>query len=424
MRLRIAVALVVAMFGSLLVPSGSLARHPQDDAGSGGDAGDAFDTATPIVPQGSYAGRLDADSGDRHDYFRFHLDEGESAMILVGVRGPTDPIELLDPNGLVVDTGMQLAGFGVGGAGLRTGDIVTGAVWDYPIMVRLAVEDVLVAGDYRLHLKTERFPLAEYALCFVNCEEPEDAPIGFVFGGSLHQAHTSVLLIPPVHGDLGNPLGPTVLDYIEATLRGVRAWSEAIEDFTADYPEYGYLREIEVEIEIFDRTVPVDPAGYDVIIGYVATGPVFRGVASGGLLSLQGFFDEYGLGDAARFSGRFMLLSLFAASPRAGQARPDFPEVNDLEMVTMHEFGHTFGVGHTLTWREDTGPDLMNSPATFVYGDGSPIGDGGERTPMTCLSTLNLYALAELYRWIPSGHWERTWGSTELPEHIPYERFC
>lgn len=415
--------LVLAAVAWLLVPAGSLAQTQQDDAGSGGDAGDTFETATPIIPQGRYTGRLDADAGDRHDYFRFRLDEGESVMILVEVWGFTDPIELLDPHGVVVDTGAQTPLFGVGGSGVITGDVVTGNVWGYPIQVRLAVHNAVVPGDYRLHLQTERFHLDEYAFCFVSCEEPQDAPIDFIFGGSLQQAHTSVLLVPPAHGDLGNPFGPTVIDYIEATLRGIRAWSDAIVWFADRYEEYGYLKDIEVEIEIFDRTVPVDPVGYDVIVGYVVTGPVFRGVASGGE-GLQEYFDEVGLGDAARFSGRWMLLSLFAASPRAGQGLPDFPEVNDLEIVTMHEFGHTFGVGHTLTWREDTGPDLMNSPATFVYGDGSAIGDGGERTPLTCLSTLNLYALAVLYRWLPTGQWERTWGSTDLPPHIPYERMC
>jgi hypothetical protein len=146
--------------------------------------------------------------------------------------------------------------------------------------------------------------------------------------------------------------------------------------------------------------------------------------SSSGWIDLQWFFDQHGLGDAARFSGRHMLLSLFAASPRAGQGLPDFPEVNDLEMVMMHEFGHTFGVGHTLTWRQDIGPDLMNSPANFVYGDGSAVGDGGERTPMTCLSTLNLYALAVLYEWLPSGHAMPSYGSTDLPPHITYERMC
>jgi hypothetical protein len=70
------------------------------------------------------------------------------------------------------------------------------------------------------------------------------------------------------------------------------------------------------------------------------------------------------------------------------------------------------------------GPDLMNSPATFVYGDGFAAGDGGERTPKGCLSSINLYGMAVLYRWIPGGTWVGSGGSVPLPAHIPYELYC
>ncbi|MDQ3958150.1 MAG: hypothetical protein M3273_07505 [Actinomycetota bacterium] len=66
----------------------------------------------------------------------------------------------------------------------------------------------------------------------------------------------------------------------------------------------------------------------------------------------------------------------------------------------------------------------MNSPAPFVYGDGAPFGDGGERTKMECLSSLDLYAMASLYRWIPSGEWEPNGGHVTLPKDIPYGRYC
>jgi hypothetical protein len=400
------VAVLTALVG---VPAGAAT---QDDAGSGGDAGDAFSTATPVTPRGAYTGRLDVGAGDRHDYYRSHLDEGSSISVIVEFRDLlTDPVTLLDPNGVPLDAGAHVGTLGVTASAAFTSDP----------RQRLTVHRAPVAGEYRLHLQAEHLEATTYTLCFMNCEEPRTAPIDLIFGGSLRSTDTRVLLVPPAHGDLGNPFGPTVLDYIDATLRGMRRWVAAMDEFAADHPEYAYLREITVDIEIFDGVTPVDPSGYDVVIGYVAAGPVFRGVASD--TGADDILRWAGLDDPP-FSGRVIALSLFGTSPRAGQVSWDFPEVNDLETVTMHEFGHTFGLGHTLWWDPVLGPDLMNSPATFVYGDGFAAGDGGERTPKGCLSSINLYGMAVLYRWIPGGTWVGSGGSVPLPAQIPYELYC
>jgi hypothetical protein len=254
------------------------------------------------------------------------------------------------------------------------------------------------------------------------------APIALIFGGSLRHAETRVLLVPPQHGDLGSPLGPTVLDYLQATLAGLHKWEAALDAFAADHPAYAYLADISVEVEVFDVAVPVDPAGYDVVVGYVASGDQFRGVA-GSVADLQRRVDQAGLGEQVHAPGRVILLSLLASSPRAHQEQPDFPEVNDLYSVTLHEFAHTFGLGHTATRLASGGGtfqgyDLMNSPAPFVYGDGATLGDGGERTPAACISSLDLYGMAVLYRWMPSGAWQGSSGSVGLPGSIPYALYC
>lgn len=397
---------------------GPAAAAPQNDAGTRGDAGDSFGDATRVKPRGSYEGRLDRDRGDGHDFYRFTLSEGESLSVLVTTSADTtDPVELLDPNGNVVDTGAGVAGVGVTASTAFTTEYST---------VRLAVHRAVVAGQYRLHLQTDRHPLDEYGLCFMNCEKPHDAPIQLIFEGSLQTTDTQVLVVPPSHGDLGNPLGPTVVDYLDATLRGMHGWTEAIDAFTKDFPQFSYLREIEVHVEVFDGVTPIDPAGYDVIVGYVAAGPAFRGVATdtGTRDDVGAVLEQVGLSDSARWGGRVIALSLFGSSPRAGQVTWDFPEVNDLESVTLHEFGHTFGVGHTHTWHPKLGPDLMNSPYPYVYGDGFAFGDGGERTKLDCISSLDLYALATLYQWVPRGQWQYYSGSISLPKEIPYRRYC
>jgi hypothetical protein len=258
-----------------------------------------------------------------------------------------------------------------------------------------------------------------------------EGPIGLqpqdiIFGGSLKHALTRVLLVPPAHGDLGNPVdGPTFEEYLDVTIKGIKEWLVAIERFVEDYPEYDYLLEIDIEIDVFDGVTTPPPAGYDIVAAFVETGgPAFRGAATQLPPDVQESLNELGLGDMVHWGNRYMVMSLFSAAPRADQDVPDYPELNDLETVTMHEFAHVWGLGHTTTWTNWYGPDLMNSPYALVYGDGDPLGDGGIRTPLKCITSLNLYTLAYVYQWLPDGEWMSTSGSVELPESMEYKMYC
>lgn len=413
--------LVLLGLSLALLFSGSPASAGQDDAGSGGDAGDTFEGATELAPSGWFEGRLDRANGDTQDYYSFPLQEGRAFSVLVTfpASSTTDLVRLLDPEGRVIDTGTKFSGLGVASSTAFTAASVAFSPSSEISGVRLSVHRALQTGSYRLHLQADRYNTTSYALCVMNCDQVMSAPTELIFGGSLRHTDTQVLLVPPLHGDLGNPLGPNVLDYIQATIDGIRQWELSIDSFIDKYPQFSYLDEIEVSIEVFDEVNPVDPAGYDVVIGYVAAGPAFRGVAT----DLGDPFIEDIL-PGTHYSGRYIALSLFGSAPRAGQVAYDFPELVDLKNVTIHEFGHTFGLGHTRTWHPVLGADLMNSPASFVYGDGSPVGDGGERTDPDCLSSLNLYGMAELYSWIPGGYWYPETGWRDLPAYMPYEWFC
>jgi hypothetical protein len=402
------------MIGGMLavvLAFGAPAHATQNDAGSGGDAGNTFETATPVQIGTSYLGTMDVT--DREDYYAFFLPEGASASVLVtGNFGTGQLAQLFDPDAIVADTATGVTGFGVAQSGAWTSEV--GAL-------RLVVHRARISGYYRMRLTTDR--AVTYTFCIMNCETPRDDPTEFIFGGSLKRTRTRVLLVPPTHGDLGNPLGPTVKDYLDTTLRGIHRWTAAMDAFATDYPEYDYLRDITIEVEIFDGADPVDPAGYEVILVYVAAGPAFRGVAADVGDDPEEIARWAGV-NTVNYTGRYIALSLFGSAPRAGQVAYDFPELNDLEIVTLHEFGHTFGLGHTRTITAEYGHDLMNSPASFVYGDGSPVGDGGERTPMQCLSSLNLWGMAHLYRWIPSGRWQGTRGTGDLPPGMGYVWYC
>ncbi|HVE94006.1 MAG TPA: hypothetical protein VNB24_03725 [Acidimicrobiales bacterium] len=389
----------------------------QNDAQSGGDASNLFATATPVASGKFYSARLDRSAGDTVDFFKIPVRAGEAFSVLVTFNTlGSEPVTLLDPTGRPVDTGTAVANVGMSASNAMTTESSG---------LRLAEPKALVGGDYRLQLTAQTLDVRSYSFCFMNCETPVKAPIDMIFGGSLPTAHTKVLLVPPTTGDLGNPAGPTALDYLAATQRGIHKWVAALRSFATDYPQYGYLANIDVAIEVFDGLHPVDPVGYDVVLGYVAAGPAFRGIASqNDPFEVSDTLRKMGLEDTVRYTGRVILLSLYGSSPRAGQVGWDFPEVTDLETVTMHEFAHTFGLGHTRTIDPALGPDLMNSPATFIYGDGFSAGDGGEHTPLGCISSLDLYGMAQLYRWLPTGNWAPSYNSVSLPSSIKYQLYC
>lgn len=69
----------------------------QDDAGSGGDAGDDDSTALPIT-EGTYTGTLDPDFNDTEDWYAIDLVEGDEIAVDLDPDGDFE-VALHDPNG-------------------------------------------------------------------------------------------------------------------------------------------------------------------------------------------------------------------------------------------------------------------------------------------------------------------------------------
>lgn len=400
----------------LLLSVGLFAAQPSlatggGDAGSGADAGGSTALATRVEPRGYYFGNLTSGDEDVYAFFvpagrsiNIGIDAGIATGTLVAPdNGRRPAFQLLGPGGVLLDTPNS-----------NQGD------------ARVTLAAAPLAGDHYLRVTSGFGFSGSYRFCFVEFATPCPTEVVGVrsidLSSGLPVKVVEVLLVPPANGDLGDAVtGPTALDYLEATLRGIHRWEPAIDAFTARHPEFAYLQELVVHVEVFDGVQPAR-LGYDVIIVWDPySGPMFRGFAgsmSGGCCLAESLVHA---------SGRYIVLSLFANSPRAGQLLPDWPEKNDVENVAMHEFAHTWGLGHSTTWTAQTGPDLMVSPAPFVFGNGATAGDGGERTPLECISSLDLYGLAKLYAWIPRGNPNfppYPGNSATLPASIPYELYC
>lgn len=396
----------------------------ESDAGTGADAPGSFAAAARVAPVGRFLGTLS--SVQDEDWFRFEVAAGVPIDIEVGAGLVTGSLQtgdslrrpgvhLYDPNGLLLDTPNS-----------NIGD------------ARVTWPAAHIAGDYRLRLDGDFLGARSYWFCFVvdgaSCITPGVRPIEALT--PLSTVHANVLLVPPT---MSNPAGPeTALDYLDATLRGIRQWDGVIDRFVAEHPQYAYLQELTVHVEVFDGVAP-QRVGYDVVVVWAPyTGPIFRGLAvtflgPGPMQSaLCGWSVTCPLREQlepyVHDSTRLIVMSQFGSAPRGGQVMPDFPEAMDVYNVAMHEFAHTWGLGHTQTYTTSHGPDLMNSPYTDVFGDGHPISDGQERTPAYCVSSLDLYGMARLYEWVGQGkaYHQRTPlpATVALPAGMPYKLYC
>lgn len=404
---------LAALTGLVLVVAGIASpvhASSQDDAGTAGDAGDSFEDATlidPPVPY-RYEAKLDPPNGDTDDFYRFQLEEGSDLVVdLYMPDGFNGTLALRSPSGQLLDTAVQrststTASGNVTVRGSPT-SVPTGTVW-----TRVAHANATASGEYRLHVHTEDPTDVPYELCYRPCEGPQDDTL-WIDDPQAYPTDLRVLLVPPQHGDLGDPNGPSARDYTVAGIQGIHAWETAIDAFVEAYPEFDHLAEIDIEIDVWDGHAP-RTVGYDSVVVF----ETYLGPRGGvGTVGGQEPLVQGPLSDKVRDDPGLAIVSLVSGDSAAGQVVPDFLEMNEVREVAAHEFGHVLGLGHTLKWSSEHGPDMMRGGVVEAYGNADPLGDGGERTDWRCISNLDLYALAQLYDWIPSGEYQEVDGFRE-----------
>ncbi|HET6404112.1 MAG TPA: hypothetical protein VFH78_05655 [Candidatus Thermoplasmatota archaeon] len=408
MRLPLVIAVV------LLTPialHASAAPPGQNDAGTGADAGNTFADATPL-PTRSAVGTLAPQAGDPHDWYKLHLDAGEAAYFfayyLCGIAVPAPaPVALVAPDGTVLQATPAPCFSTSASATSRPNLILPAAP---------------VAGEYRIHFSGDAGVGGDYTVCRTPCAWP-DALDRIDLMPPYPSATFRTLVIPPAHGDLGNPEGPTADDYVRTTLDALAEWDRVLDEYAARHPQHAYLAALRIEAEVYNGTQTLDGRSWDVEVHFLETHYGARGAAGcGRALGLAPVLPQLRHVTIAPLANCSIFITLVNSASSAGELIPDFVTLAALRNSVLHEFGHIFGLVHTWTY-VDGRPDLMVSPAPFYWGDGSIVGDGGAMAPRLCVSSLDLEAIAYLYRWIPTGVVQPPAKGSHEAE-LPYELYC
>jgi hypothetical protein len=163
-------------------------------------------------------------------------------------------------------------------------------------------------------------------------------------------------LVPQYGASWWNP------SYLNATLRAISEWNNAIADFASNYTDYAYLSSL--------RMVPtVSQAltySFDVYVSWTR--------------ALNSTADEIGLTKTMYSSSGIIINSTISLA--AEDLRGNILNEIDMQNVALHELGHSFGLGHS-----SYSADVMYPTSTLNH-------------PVKALSTLDLYGISTVFQWM------------------------
>lgn len=173
--------------------------------------------------------------------------------------------------------------------------------------------------------------------------------------------------------------------YVNATLRAIDEWNNAITIFTNNYSQYNYLAAVNLQVQVSNQTLQ----DFDIIVNYTQRVDISGQDAIGVTTTLP--YDNGTIQQC--------IISLGTQSQYL-----TFTE-KDIQSVATHEFGHTIGIGHS-----NSSTDLMY-PEFDIYASQLEI------------STLNIYGVATAFEWIinPNLPVPTTKQELYLPTDIPYK---
>ena len=174
--------------------------------------------------------------------------------------------------------------------------------------------------------------------------------------------------------------------YIDSVVKVFNVWDRALESFGNSYG-YEYLLDFSFKVKISSTY----QTGYDIIVKFSRDI-----IEPGGKIGLARV--EYCDGKITR-----VYVTLYTRTT-AGDL-----SVVDIFNIALHEIGHALGLEHAESKYTENGLEIMYPVYSYP---------GVELRP----STLDVYALAEIYSWLKTGVFKPTDKTViTLPSHIPYK---
>ncbi|PVX24345.1 MAG: hypothetical protein CW691_08020 [Candidatus Bathyarchaeum sp.] len=149
--------------------------------------------------------------------------------------------------------------------------------------------------------------------------------------------------------------------YLNATLRAIAQWNDAIQQFASNYTDFTYLSGVSLVPTINHQNV----SGFDIYLGWI---PECE--------------SETTIGQTrARVTSPCTIINstiCLAAKAPSGHVMNEV----DLQNIVVHELGHNFALSHS-----NHSGDVMYSKVYY-------------RKTVKPLSTLDLYAVSQTFRWL------------------------
>lgn len=169
--------------------------------------------------------------------------------------------------------------------------------------------------------------------------------------------------------------------YINATLRAIGEWNDALTVFAVNYSDFSYLSSLMIVPTVSNAT----NSTFDVYVSWTE-------------ISLSNSSDDIGLTTTMSESSGVIIncTTVLASKSQSGEVLNEV----DIQNVALHELGHCLGLRHS----NYTG-DLMYP--TYALGG-----------PIRAISVLDAYGVAAVFRWMQRQLIE---SSITLPSNIEYQ---